>query len=273
MRPPPKGFTIGGMKASSGFSVSAVAALFVVAALASRGETPAVLAAPPPPAPATLPSTTLPSTAPAAAARPFAIEVVDDRTGRGVPLVELQDRLQRPLLHRQRGTGRHRRPGPRRRTVYFHVSSPGYEFPADGFGQRGRKVDVTPGGSVRLTLHRLNIAERLYRVTGEGVYRDSVMLGRPAPITPAAAERRGGRAGLGAVGRLPRQGLLVLGRHDRAGPTRWATTGPPVPPANCPARAAWTPRPAWTWNTSPKRTASADPPCPTPTTAPAGSTA
>ena len=38
------------------------------------------------------------------------------------------------------------------------------------------------GGTATIKLKRLNIAERLYRVTGEGIYRDTVMLGRKAPI-------------------------------------------------------------------------------------------
>jgi hypothetical protein len=32
-----------------------------------------------------------------------------------------------------------------------------------------------------LKIQRLNIAERLYRVTGEGIYRDSVLTGFPTP--------------------------------------------------------------------------------------------
>ncbi|WP_317890820.1 discoidin domain-containing protein [Paenibacillus arenilitoris] len=67
-------------------------------------------------------------------------------------------------------------------TVFFHLSSHGYEVPTDMFGYRGQAVDVTPGGSATLTMNRINIAERLYRVTGQGIYRDSVLLGETPPI-------------------------------------------------------------------------------------------
>jgi hypothetical protein len=66
--------------------------------------------------------------------------------------------------------------------VFFSVKSHGYEFRNDGFGIRGVALDVKPGGSAQLKIKRLNIAERLYRVTGEGIYRDSVLLGRQPPI-------------------------------------------------------------------------------------------
>jgi hypothetical protein len=67
-------------------------------------------------------------------------------------------------------------------SVFFHVRSHGYEYPADGFGFRGRALRVTPGGSATLRVKRINLAERLYRVTGTDIYRDSVLLERPAPI-------------------------------------------------------------------------------------------
>jgi hypothetical protein len=41
---------------------------------------------------------------------------------------------------------------------------------------------VTPGGSVRFTIKRVNIAERLYRVTGAGIYRDSLLAGLATPL-------------------------------------------------------------------------------------------
>ncbi len=39
-----------------------------------------------------------------------------------------------------------------------------------------------PAQRATLKIQRLNIAERLYRVTGEGIYRDSVLLGEPTPL-------------------------------------------------------------------------------------------
>jgi hypothetical protein len=68
------------------------------------------------------------------------------------------------------------------RKVWFEVASHGYEFPPDGFGLRGAALETKPGGSAPLKIKRLNIAERLYRITGYGIYRDTVLLGRKAPI-------------------------------------------------------------------------------------------
>ena len=56
------------------------------------------------------------------------------------------------------------------------------KYPKDGFGYRGKALEISPGGSARITIKRLNIAERLYRVTGAGIYRDSVLTGDPIPI-------------------------------------------------------------------------------------------
>ncbi len=114
---------------------------------------------------------------PVFAAPPFAIEVVDSRTGRGVPLVELRTVNEIKLITDSRGIVAFDEPGLMERKVFFHVSSHGYEFPKDGFGFRGKALDVVPGGRARIEIQRINIAERLYRITGAGIYRDSVLVG------------------------------------------------------------------------------------------------
>ncbi len=118
----------------------------------------------------------------AAPADYFTIQVVDDQTGRGVPLVELGTVNHITLYTDSNGLAVFDEPGLMGREVYFHVKSHGYEYPKDGFGYRGARLRPAPGGSVTLKVRRLNIAERLYRVTGEGIYRDSVLAGRPVPI-------------------------------------------------------------------------------------------
>ncbi len=114
--------------------------------------------------------------------RYFAIEVVDAQTGRGVPLIELRTTNDIRHVTDSAGLVAFHEPGLMDRDVFFFVSGHGYRFPADGFDIRGTTLRTTPGGSARLEVERLNIAERLYRVTGQGIYRDSVMLGRRAPI-------------------------------------------------------------------------------------------
>jgi len=112
----------------------------------------------------------------------FAIRVVDAETGRGVPLVELETVNHLRFYTDSNGTVAFREPGLMGREIFFHVRSHGYEYPKDGFGYRGVRLKTTPGTEAVLKLKRLNIAERLYRVTGAGIYRDSRLLGRSAPI-------------------------------------------------------------------------------------------
>ena len=112
----------------------------------------------------------------------FAIRVVDEQTGRGVPLVGL--RTVNDVVHVTDSNGlvAFSEPGLMGRRVFFHVFSHGYEFPKDRFGQRGRALMVTPGREGTLRIRRRNIAERLYRVTGAGIFRDTILLGRKPPI-------------------------------------------------------------------------------------------
>ena len=116
------------------------------------------------------------------AADAFAIQIVDDETGRGVPLVELRTVHNMRYYTDSAGLVAFDEPGLMNQRVYFHVSSHGYEFPKDKFGYRGAALSVTPGGQATLKIHRLYAAERLYRVTGAGIYADSVALGRETPL-------------------------------------------------------------------------------------------
>jgi len=113
----------------------------------------------------------------------FRIQVVDRRTGRGVPLVELRTTNSIRYITDSNGIVAFHEPGLMDRDVFFFVESHGYEFPKDGFGFRGQRLKTTPGTSAVLEIDRINIAERLYRVTGQGIYRDSVLTGTPVPLT------------------------------------------------------------------------------------------
>lgn len=112
----------------------------------------------------------------------FAIQVVDEQTGRGVPLVELKTTNAVTCVTDSNGYVAFHEPGLMDQQVFFFVTSHGYEFPKDGFGMAGTRLNIKPGGSAVLKVKRINIAERLYRVTGGGIYRDSVLLGKPVPI-------------------------------------------------------------------------------------------
>ncbi len=114
--------------------------------------------------------------------RPFVIEVVDRATKRGVPLVELRTVNEIRYFTDSNGLAAIDEPGLWGRKVYFNIKSHGYEFPADGFGYRGESFEIKPGGRERVEIDRINIAERLYRVTGQGIYRDTILAGETAPI-------------------------------------------------------------------------------------------
>ncbi len=112
----------------------------------------------------------------------FTIQVVDRQTGRGVPLVELKTTSHLRYITDSHGIVAFREPGLMDREVFFHVESHGYAFPKDGFGYRGKRLKTTPGTTATIQIDRVNIAERLYRVTGQGIYRDSILTGRPVPL-------------------------------------------------------------------------------------------
>ncbi|MHC4176465.1 MAG: hypothetical protein ACYSWU_03105 [Planctomycetota bacterium] len=108
--------------------------------------------------------------------------MVDEETNRGVPLVQLETTSNQTYLTDSNGYVAIDDPTLMGRKVFFHVSSHGYEYPKDGFGSQGRALHVQSNGEATLKIKRINIAERLYRITGAGIYRDSVKLGRKVPI-------------------------------------------------------------------------------------------
>lgn len=112
----------------------------------------------------------------------FGIRAVDDQTARGVPLVELETVNHLRWVTDSGGWIAICEPGLMGQHVFFFVRSHGYEFPKDGFGFAGIRLHVAPGKKTTIKIRRVNLAERLYRITGEGIYRDSVLLAEPAPL-------------------------------------------------------------------------------------------
>lgn len=112
----------------------------------------------------------------------FGIRVVDEQTGRGVPLIELKTTNHLSYVTDSHGLAAFYEPGLMGKEVFFHVSGHGYTAAKDGFGYRGKRLRTEPGGSAEIRVRRINVAERLYRVTGQGIYRDSVLVGDPAPL-------------------------------------------------------------------------------------------
>jgi len=112
----------------------------------------------------------------------FKIQVVDKQTGRGVPLVELRTTNNIRYFTDSHGIVAFNEPGLMDMEVFFFVESHGYEFPKDGFGMQGTRLKTVPSESAIIKINRINIAERLYRVTGQGIYRDSILTGHPVPL-------------------------------------------------------------------------------------------
>ena len=113
----------------------------------------------------------------------FRIRVKDEETSRGIPLVSLT--TQEGIIYYTDSAGNIAffEPALMNREVYFLFESHGYSMEKEGFtNQQGRTLKVVPGGSVQITMKRENIAQRLYRITGSGIYHDSVLLGDKVPI-------------------------------------------------------------------------------------------
>ncbi|MHC4726988.1 MAG: hypothetical protein ACYS17_07115, partial [Planctomycetota bacterium] len=124
----------------------------------------------------------LPSSSESSTCNFFKIQVVDRQTGRGVPLVELRTTNDIRYFTDSNGIVAFYEPGLMDRDVFFFVESHGYEFPKDGFGYRGVRLKTNRGDGAVIKIKRINIAERLYRVTGQGIYRDSILTGHPVPL-------------------------------------------------------------------------------------------
>ncbi len=141
----------------------------------------------------------------AAAEEWFAIHVVDEVTGRGVPLVTLTTTNQIALVTDSAGWIAFQEPGLMGRKVFFSVSAPGYRVKKDGFGFSGVRLTPRPGEQAEVKVERINLAERLYRITGQGIYRDSELLGKECPLPKANFSATMGQDSVQA---LPWQGRL-----------------------------------------------------------------
>ncbi len=114
--------------------------------------------------------------------RYFIIKIIDEETGRGVPLVELKTTNSILLITDSRGIIAFNEPGLMNQRVFFYVSSHGYDYRGRVFDAQGITLTTTPGDSATIRITRTNIAERLYRITGQGIYDQSILAGQSAPL-------------------------------------------------------------------------------------------
>ena len=115
----------------------------------------------------------------------FGVRVVDAEDGRPVPMVELETVNRRRFVSDNGGWVAFQEPGLLGQRVWFSVRSHGYAYPADAFGATGLALVATAGGRAEIRLPRRNVAQRVARLTGEGGWRDSVLLGQPVPAAVA----------------------------------------------------------------------------------------
>jgi hypothetical protein len=137
--------------------------------------------------------------------KPFAIEVIDEATGRGVPLVELETMDNNLYVTDSAGRVAFAEAGQMGLPIFFSMRSHGYQFPTDGFGFPGVRLTPAAGGRAVVKAKRLNIAERLCRLTGQGIYRDTVLLRDQPPIAEPLANS-------GVVGQDSVQAVVYRGR-------------------------------------------------------------
>lgn len=110
-----------------------------------------------------------------------AIHVVDNTTNRGVPLVTLKTMNDVEYVTDSQGYIAFHEEYLMDKTVWFYISSPGYSHDSV-WGMVGKQIVAKPGATSTIFVKRHNLAVRLYRSTGAGIYRDSVKLGLAVPI-------------------------------------------------------------------------------------------
>src|SRR5579863_8047923 len=150
------------------------------------------------------------------AAAPYWIRIADAETGRGVPLVQLStngDTIR--FWTDSNGLAAIDDDALNGRDVVFKITSHGYEFAERILGDPAKLVRVEPGSHAELKIRRVNIAERLYRVTGADIYRDSRLAGVPVPI--AGPLLNGGVIGQDTNISVPYQGKLFWCYGDTFG--------------------------------------------------------
>jgi hypothetical protein len=116
------------------------------------------------------------------AEEPCRIEIVDRENGWPVPLVELRSTHETRHVSDNLGLIAIDEPDLLNREVWFHVKGHGYSVAKDGFGSEGVRATLQPGGTFRIEVDRSNIAKRLGRLTGAGLYAEGEKLGIAPPL-------------------------------------------------------------------------------------------
>lgn len=114
----------------------------------------------------------------ACASEPCRIEVTEKGSGWPVPLVELRTTHNVRFVTDNAGVIACDLPELMDQETWFTVVGHGYDVPKDGFGMRGVRLTPQPGKTLRVEVTRNNLARRLGRITGAGIFGESQKLGR-----------------------------------------------------------------------------------------------
>jgi hypothetical protein len=117
------------------------------------------------------------------AAEPCRIAIVDQENGWPVPLVELRTTHEQRFVSDNAGLIAIDDPDLLDRAVWFHIKGHGYGVKKDGFGYEGIRTSPAAGGTIRIEVERRNIAKRLGRLTGGGIFAESEQLGEASPLS------------------------------------------------------------------------------------------
>lgn len=119
----------------------------------------------------------------ALAVEPCRIEIVDKENGWPVPLVELRSVNEISHVSDNLGLIAIDEPDLLDHEIWLQVKGHGYGVPKDGFGFEGVRTTLKAGGKFRIEVERRNIAKRLGRLTGAGLFAEGQKLGIP-PLLP-----------------------------------------------------------------------------------------
>jgi len=112
----------------------------------------------------------LPLAAAAACAEPYTIRIVDKANGWPVPGVELRTTHHLRLVSDNAGVIACDIPELMGKETWFTVIGHGYGIPKDGFGYSGVRLTPKPGETRTVQVTRTNLAKRLGRLTGAGLF-------------------------------------------------------------------------------------------------------
>ncbi len=108
---------------------------------------------------------------------PCEIKIVDRQTGWPVPMIEVETTNQLKFVSDNAGRIALDAPELMGVSTWLNVRGHGYSVPKDGFGYRGVRVVPEAGGKISIAVDRDQLAMRLGRLTGAGLFAESQKLG------------------------------------------------------------------------------------------------